>query len=130
MRIFLAFLLTQCAFGMLYPDLRLCNYTRNTVAFQVIGLDTRAIECSAWSRLEADIPFQCETVKLFEGPCQYANMDSVRVIFDSDRYGRCVIPFVKVTSPGKIDIFVDRELGAVVRDTIVRLPMSCRWLYH
>lgn len=116
--------------AMLYPDLRLCNFTRNTVAFQIVGLDARPIECSSWRRLEADMPFQCETVKLFEGPCQNADMDSVRIFFDSDRYGRCIIPFVKVTSPGKIDVLIERQEGEMVSGAFMRLPMSCRWLYH
>ncbi len=110
----------------------MCNYTHNTVAYQVLALDGNMTECSLWNRLEADMPFQCQTVKLFDGPCQNSTMDSVRVVFDSDRYGRCVIPYVKVTSPGKIDVFVERsELGvSSERGSFVRLPMVCRWLYH
>ena len=120
----------QPAVAMIYPDLRVCNYTRNAVAYRIIGLDTRPIECSPWRRLEADLPFQCETVRLFDGPCQTGVMDSVRVVFNSDRYGACVIPFVKVTSPGKIDVFVERQEGVIKDNKAIRLPTNCRWLYH
>lgn len=125
--------LSNGASAMLFPELRVCNYTRNTVAYQVLAVDQQMSECSPWNRLEADVPYQCQTVKLFDGPCQTSTMDSVRVLFDSDRYGRCVIPFIKVTSPGKIDVFVERaesDTPPVLTQRPIRLPMMCRWLYH
>ncbi|MBI1861714.1 MAG: hypothetical protein HYR96_12425 [Deltaproteobacteria bacterium] len=121
-------LMVSPAFGMLYPELRICNYTRTSIGYQILGLETKPIECSRWNRLEADSPFQCQTVKLFEGPCQSSGFDSVRAVFDSDRYGRCVIPMIKVTSPGRIDLVVERQEPD--SDNPGRLPLYCRWAYH
>ena len=126
----LLLLLSPQAHAMLFPDLRICNFAKTSVAYQVIGLEAKPTECSSWRRLDADTPIQCQTIKLFDGPCQNSSMDSVRVVFDTDRNGRCVIPMIKVTSPGKIDVGVERQDPDQIPKGTYRSPLVCRWNYQ